>query len=204
MPRLARRKDMYFLHFCIETLIPRCAYALAGSEQLQTKHKSSITGSQGSGSGITRPMHTTRDREPSQSFISTCTLHGMGLNNGGTAHVQEQLGNECFLRNAWKTLMKMITAKYCPRNEIKKLEIQIWNLKVKGTDLTSYTQCIQELALMCERMFPKESDVVEKYVGGLPDMIQGNVMSTKPKTMEEAIKMENNLMDQILCTLAKR
>ncbi|GKG23020.1 hypothetical protein Tco_0388323, partial [Tanacetum coccineum] len=84
------------------------------------------------------------------------------------------------------------------------MEIQIWNLKVKGTDLTSYTQCIQELALMCERMFPKESDVVEKYVGGLPDMIQGNVMSTKPKTMEEAIEMANNLMDSKCRTLAER
>ncbi|GKG52138.1 hypothetical protein Tco_0547013, partial [Tanacetum coccineum] len=54
--------------------------------------------------------------------------------------------------------------KYCPRGEIKKLEIQLWNLKVK------------ELALMCGRMFPEESDEVEKYVGGLPDNIQGSVM----------------------------
>ncbi|GJW40756.1 hypothetical protein Tco_0066601 [Tanacetum coccineum] len=61
-----------------------------------------------------------------------------------------------------------------------------------------------ELALMCGRMFPEESDVVEKYVGGLPDMIQGNVMSTKPKTREEAVKMANNLMDQKLCTLVER
>ncbi|GJV54510.1 putative reverse transcriptase domain-containing protein [Tanacetum coccineum] len=53
-------------------------------------------------------------------------------------------------------------------------------------------------------MFPEVSDMVEKYVGGLPDMIQGNVMSTKPKTMEEAIEMANNLMDQKLCTLAAR
>nr|GEV21175.1 putative reverse transcriptase domain-containing protein [Tanacetum cinerariifolium] len=48
-----------------------------------------------------------------------------------------------------------------------------------------------------------ESNQVEKYIGGLPDMIQGYAMSTKPKTMEEAIKMANNLMDQKLCTLAK-
>ncbi|GJT46583.1 ribonuclease H-like domain-containing protein [Tanacetum coccineum] len=46
----------------------------------------------------------------------------------------------------WKTLKKMITVKYCPR----------------------------ELALMCGRMFHEESDEVEKYVGGLPDMIRGN------------------------------
>nr|GFA31447.1 hypothetical protein [Tanacetum cinerariifolium] len=37
---------------------------------------------------------------------------------------------------------------------------------------TRYTQHFQELALMCGRMFPKESDEVEKYVDGLPDMIQ--------------------------------
>nr|GEV37366.1 hypothetical protein [Tanacetum cinerariifolium] len=53
-----------------------------------------------------------------------------------------------------------------------------------------------ELVLMCERMFPKESDEVEKYVGGLFDMIQGNVMSARPKTMQEAIELANDLMDQ--------
>ncbi|GKB66077.1 hypothetical protein Tco_0927489, partial [Tanacetum coccineum] len=66
----------------------------------------------------------------------------------------------------------MMTVKYCPRSEIKKLEIEIWNLKVKGIDVVGYTQRFQELALMCGRMFLGESDEVEKYVGGLPDMIQ--------------------------------
>ncbi|GJZ45725.1 hypothetical protein Tco_0593321 [Tanacetum coccineum] len=54
-----------------------------------------------------------------------------------------------------------------PRGEIKKLEIELWNLKVKGTDIPSYTLHFQELALMCGRMFPEESDEVEKYVSGL-------------------------------------
>nr|GEZ86410.1 hypothetical protein [Tanacetum cinerariifolium] len=39
----------------------------------------------------------------------------------------------------WRTLKQMMTAKYCPRGEIKKLEVELWNLKVKGTDITSYT-----------------------------------------------------------------
>ncbi|GKA40112.1 putative reverse transcriptase domain-containing protein [Tanacetum coccineum] len=84
-----------------------------------------------------------------------------------------------------KILKKMMTVKYCPRGEIKKLEIELWNLKVKGTDITSYTLRFQELALMCGRMFPEESDEVEKYVGGLPNMIRGNVMSYQPQIMEE-------------------
>nr|GEY13144.1 hypothetical protein [Tanacetum cinerariifolium] len=43
---------------------------------------------------------------------------------------------------------------------------------------------------------PKESDQVEKYVGGLPDMIQGSVMASKPKTIQEEIEVANDLMDQ--------
>nr|GEZ38088.1 hypothetical protein [Tanacetum cinerariifolium] len=70
----------------------------------------------------------------------------------------------------WKTLMKMMTIKYCARSEIKELEIKIWNLK--------------------------ESDEVEKYVDGLFDMIQGSVMASKPKTMQEAIEIANDLINQ--------
>ncbi|GKD11769.1 reverse transcriptase domain-containing protein, partial [Tanacetum coccineum] len=104
----------------------------------------------------------------------------------------------------WKTLMRMLTDKYCHRGEIKKLENKIWNLKVRGTDVVSYTQCFQELALMCERMFSEESDQVEKYVGGLPDMIQESVMASKPKTMLEAIEIANDLMDQKISFFVER
>ncbi|GKB76830.1 putative reverse transcriptase domain-containing protein [Tanacetum coccineum] len=66
-----------------------------------------------------------------------------------------------------KTLRKIMSDKYCLRSELKKLEIEIWNLKVKGIDVVSYTQRFQELALMCGRMFPEESNEVEKaYTDG--------------------------------------
>ncbi|GKG31073.1 reverse transcriptase domain-containing protein, partial [Tanacetum coccineum] len=35
----------------------------------------------------------------------------------------------------WADLRKKMTDKYCPRNEMKKLEAELWNLKVKGTDV---------------------------------------------------------------------
>ncbi|GJR28726.1 hypothetical protein Tco_1104958 [Tanacetum coccineum] len=53
-------------------------------------------------------------------------------------------------------------------------------------------------------MLPEESDQVEKYVGGLPDMIQASVMASKPKTMQEAIEIANDLMDQKIRTFAER
>ncbi|GJY97388.1 putative reverse transcriptase domain-containing protein [Tanacetum coccineum] len=57
---------------------------------------------------------------------------------------------------------------------------------------------------MCGRMFHEESEEVEKYVGGLPDMIRGNVMSYQPKTMEKAIEFANDQMDQKVLTIAER
>ncbi|GKF15770.1 reverse transcriptase domain-containing protein [Tanacetum coccineum] len=98
----------------------------------------------------------------------------------------------------------MLTNKYCPRNEIKKLEMEIWDLKVKGTDLTSYTQRFQDLALLCGRMFPEESDKIEKYVGGLPNMIHGSVVASKPKTMQDAVEITTELMDKKIRTFAER
>ncbi|GKC65950.1 putative reverse transcriptase domain-containing protein, partial [Tanacetum coccineum] len=111
--------------------------------------------------------------------------------------------SNCAVENQ-KVLKKMMTIKYCPMGEIKKLEIELWNLKVKGTDVASYTLHFQELALMCGRMFHEESKEVGKYVGGLPDMIRGNVMSYQPKTMEKAIEFANDQMDQKVLTNTER
>ncbi|GKF53874.1 reverse transcriptase domain-containing protein, partial [Tanacetum coccineum] len=61
----------------------------------------------------------------------------------------------------WTDLKKKMTTKYCPRNEIKKIEAEMWNLKVKGTDVVAYNQRFQELSLLCDRMFPKETDKIE-------------------------------------------
>ncbi|GJR23714.1 hypothetical protein Tco_0972241 [Tanacetum coccineum] len=78
----------------------------------------------------------------------------------------------------------MMTDKYYPRGENKKLEIEMWNLKVKGTDV--------------------ESDEIEKYVSGLPDMIHKSVMASKPKTMQDEIEFATELMDKKTSTLAER
>ncbi|GKE23155.1 putative reverse transcriptase domain-containing protein [Tanacetum coccineum] len=67
----------------------------------------------------------------------------------------------------------------------------------------SYSQRFPELELLCDRMFPEESDVVEKYVGGLPDMIHGSMKASKPKTMQEAIEFATELMDKKTLTIAE-
>ncbi|GJT24102.1 putative reverse transcriptase domain-containing protein [Tanacetum coccineum] len=54
----------------------------------------------------------------------------------------------------WARLMKLMTEVYCPRNGIQKMETELWNMTVKGNDLTAYTQRFQELILLCSRMVP--------------------------------------------------
>nr|GEX81559.1 RNA-directed DNA polymerase like [Tanacetum cinerariifolium] len=52
-------------------------------------------------------------------------------------------------------------------------------------------------------MFPKESDKVERYVSGLPDMIHGNVKASNPQSMQEAIEFATEMMDKKMLTVAK-
>ncbi|XP_071704997.1 uncharacterized protein [Rutidosis leptorrhynchoides] len=88
-------------------------------------------------------------------------------------------------------------SEYCPRNEIQKLEIELWNLEIQGTDITGYTKRFLELSLMCPEFVTTEEKKIEKYVWGLWKDIQGDVMYFKQETLQGAIRMAHNLMDQI-------
>ncbi|GJR56707.1 reverse transcriptase domain-containing protein [Tanacetum coccineum] len=52
--------------------------------------------------------------------------------------------------------------------------------------------------MMCTKMVPEEEDQVEKFIGGLPDNIQGNVIAAKPTRLQDVVRIANNLMDQKL------
>ncbi|GJW82483.1 RNA-directed DNA polymerase, eukaryota [Tanacetum coccineum] len=111
-----------------------------------------------------------------QIKFATCTLLGSAL-TWWNSHVRT-VGHDVAYAMTWTNLKKMMTEKYCPRGEIKKLEI--------------------------EMMFPKELDKIEKYIAGLPNMIHGSVMASKPKTMQEEIEFATKLMDEKISTLAER
>nr|GEV97394.1 hypothetical protein [Tanacetum cinerariifolium] len=47
----------------------------------------------------------------------------------------------------WEVLKKKMTDKYCPQGEIKKLENELWNLKVKENNVPAYTECFKPKTL---------------------------------------------------------
>ncbi|GKE34608.1 reverse transcriptase domain-containing protein, partial [Tanacetum coccineum] len=77
-----------------------------------------------------------------QVKFATCTLLGATLTwwNGQII----SLGPDSM---TWEVLKKKMMDKYYLQGEIKKVEIELWNLKVKGNDVPTYTECFQELTL---------------------------------------------------------
>ncbi|GJT78664.1 putative reverse transcriptase domain-containing protein [Tanacetum coccineum] len=86
------------------------------------------------------------------------------------------VGTEAAFAMSWRKLMKLMAEVYYLRNEIQKMESELWNLTI----------------------VPEEEDRVEKFIGGLPDNIQGNVIAAKPIRLQDAVRIANNLMDQKL------
>nr|GEX74258.1 reverse transcriptase domain-containing protein [Tanacetum cinerariifolium] len=81
---------------------------------------------------------------------------------------------------AWTELKWLLTNKYFPQTEVKKMEDEFYNLVVKGKDLKTYIRRFQELALLYPNMMPNSEKLMEVFIGGLPRSIEGNVTSLKP------------------------
>ncbi|GJW12067.1 putative reverse transcriptase domain-containing protein [Tanacetum coccineum] len=82
-------------------------------------------------------FHISNYTVENQVKFTTCALHSVALTWWNT-HVKT-VGHNAAYGMPWKTLMKMMTDKYCPRNEIKKLEMEIWDLKNTGRAYTAGT-----------------------------------------------------------------
>ncbi|GJR69786.1 putative reverse transcriptase domain-containing protein [Tanacetum coccineum] len=136
-----------------------------------------------------------------QVNYATCTLLNGAL-TWWNSHVRT-IGIDVAYEMSLKDLMKMMIEAYCPRNEIQKLESELWNLTVKGTNVAGYTQRFQELALLCPKMVLDEEEKVERYIWGLPDSIQRNVTSAGPVRLQDAVKLANSLMDQKVRNVAR-
>ncbi|GJS94153.1 putative reverse transcriptase domain-containing protein [Tanacetum coccineum] len=79
-----------------------------------------------------------------------------------------------------------------------RLEQELYNLKLKGTDIDGYTNRFHELALLCPRMVEPEQVKVEQYIRGLSKNIRGDVTSTRPTGIDKAVCIAYQLMGKII------
>nr|GEV70983.1 hypothetical protein [Tanacetum cinerariifolium] len=135
-------------------------------DQTLLRNNTTDDGSQNSCGGPRRPM------QPARVCSYTDFMKCQPLNFKGTEGIVglsqwfEKIESVfhisgCGVENQ-EILKKKLTDKYCPKDEIKKLEIELWNLNVKGNDVGGYTQRFQELALMCTKFIFNETEKVKK------------------------------------------
>ncbi|GKE46578.1 reverse transcriptase domain-containing protein, partial [Tanacetum coccineum] len=109
----------------------------------------------------------------------------------------QPIGIEEAYKITWVEFKKLLIKKYCPRTKVHKMEDEFYHLTVKENDLKTYVRRFQELATLCPTMVPDSEKMMEVFIGGLPQSIEGNVTASKPQTLEEAINIAQRLMDQV-------
>nr|GEX46176.1 putative reverse transcriptase domain-containing protein [Tanacetum cinerariifolium] len=70
--------------------------------------------------------------------------------------------------------------------------------ELKGTDIDGYTNRFHELALLYPRMAERKQVKVKQYIRGLSKNIFGDVTSSRPAGIDEAVRMANQLLGQII------
>nr|GEW82974.1 putative reverse transcriptase domain-containing protein [Tanacetum cinerariifolium] len=134
--------------------------------------------------------------------FAMCTLEGRTL-TWWNENVQT-LGLANANQIPWSNLKAMMTIEYCPTTKIQKMEQELWTLTLKGDDIEAYNNRFHELALMCHELVPTERMNIEKYVRGFPERIKGNITSSKPTTLHDAINMAREQVEQAIQGRATR
>nr|GEX57103.1 hypothetical protein [Tanacetum cinerariifolium]GEX83084.1 hypothetical protein [Tanacetum cinerariifolium]GEY99384.1 hypothetical protein [Tanacetum cinerariifolium] len=126
--------------------------------------------------------------------FATATLHGRALTwwNSQVA----TLGREVANARSWAEVKQMMTDEFCPTKEVPRLEDELRHLKLRDMNIAAYTERFNELALLCPDVVPNENKKVELYIKGLPEIIKGETTSSRPITLNEAVRMEHALMEQ--------
>ncbi|KAI3742441.1 hypothetical protein L1987_60123 [Smallanthus sonchifolius] len=95
----------------------------------------------------------------------------------------------------WDEVKRLMTEEFCPRNEVKKLEAEFWDLAQDGGESLAYTTRFHELSLLVPHMVTPLSHCIKKFIGGLPRQIQDTVLGRIPATLEDAIRLSATLAD---------
>nr|GEZ35385.1 hypothetical protein [Tanacetum cinerariifolium] len=79
--------------------------------------------------------------------------------------------------------------------EVQRLEDELRHLKLRDMNIVAYTKRFNELAISCLDAVLNEKKKVELYIKGLPEIIKGETTSSRPVTLNEAMRMAHALME---------
>nr|GEV99856.1 reverse transcriptase domain-containing protein [Tanacetum cinerariifolium] len=138
-------------------------------------------------------------RQDADDHATRTIMRIQALKAGARVDTLEESGCSKELPMHWHKLKRTEPVKMAMTTIILELVVEEQSeLLVSATTVTSSMSTPE-----FQGMFPEESDVIEKYVSGLPDMIHGSAMASKTQTMQDDIEFAAELMDQKIRTLAE-
>ncbi|KAJ0460819.1 putative retrotransposon gag domain-containing protein [Helianthus annuus] len=96
----------------------------------------------------------------------------------------------------WNEFKDLIKEEYCHRDDIHKLEVEFYNLKMVGSEIEAYTKRSNDLAALCPNMADPAYKRIELYIKGLVPEIQSMVTATNLPTIQRVIRLVHRLTDQ--------
>ncbi|GJX08827.1 reverse transcriptase domain-containing protein [Tanacetum coccineum] len=123
---------------------------------------------------------------------------GNGIGENGNGRNENPNENNMDARSVTRECTYQDFMKYQPLNFKETegvVELIRWFEKMETVFHISNCQRSREIP---SQMVPEEEDRVEKFIGGLLDNIQGNVIAAEPTRLQDAVRIANNLMDQKL------
>ncbi|KAJ0901786.1 putative nucleotidyltransferase, Ribonuclease H [Helianthus annuus] len=126
--------------------------------------------------------------------FATGTLEGIAL-TWWNAQVQI-LGLAAANATPWNDFKELIKREYCTREDIHKLEDELYNLKMVGSEIEAYTKRSNELAVLCPTMVDPPYKRIELYLKGLAPEIQSHVTSANLNNIQEIQRLAHRITDQ--------
>ena len=96
----------------------------------------------------------------------------------------------------WTEFVFRLKREYCPRDEIKSLEHELWNHQMVGSEVEEYTTRYHELALLCPDSVTPEYKAIEFYISGLVPEVRGLVTANDATTLRDTIRLAHRLTKQ--------
>ncbi|KAK1427944.1 hypothetical protein QVD17_16705 [Tagetes erecta] len=112
--------------------------------------------------------------------------------------VLQSRGRNGINRMGWAEFKRLVTERYCPYNEIEKMEEEFLKLEMRGTDWLTYTNKFNELSRLVPHLVTPESKRIGRYVWGLIPQIRGMVKSAKPGTFQSTVELAGALTDEVV------
>nr|GEW75179.1 reverse transcriptase [Tanacetum cinerariifolium] len=174
-------------------MIKECVDAAIAAERARQMN----AGNNARGSGPVRGQDATPTvHECTFSRFMKCNPTAFHGTKGAWNDMVATMGLETVNQMPWTEMKQLMTVEFFPIKEVQRMEHELWNLKVKEYNIVAYTRRFNELALMYPRMVEPERVKVDSYIQGLIENIKGEVISSKPANLNEAVRMAYKLMEQ--------